>query len=262
MTVPSGHTGAELTRDAFLGGRIEALQPSDGPRSGMDAIFLAAAVPVTEGKDARVLEAGAGAGVASLAIAARAPAAGITAVEIQPGLAALARRNAQSNGFGGRFHVIEADVTAPGRAWASAGLRSESYGHVAANPPFHDPASSRAPADGARARAHQAGPGELRDWLRFCAAMAAPGGSLTLIHRPDVLDGLLEAIGGRFGALVLFPLFPFEGKPATRLLIRGIKGSRAPLSMRRGLVLHGPDGSFTPGAEAVLRSGEALDLEG
>lgn len=257
-TSPSAGPEAGLTRDAFLGGRIEVLQPVDGPRSGIDAIFLAAAVPAGDGD--RVLEAGAGAGVASLAIAARVPQAHVTAVEIQPALADLAVRNAAANGFGGRFDVIEADVTAPGRALTSSGLLREGYRHVAANPPYYDPSRSRRPAHGAKARAHQAGPGELEAWLRFCAAMAAPDASLTIIHRPEELGVLLAAIGNRFGGLVLFPLFPAAGRPASRLLVQGIKGSRAPLSMRRGLVLHDAGGNFTPEAEAVLREGHALDL--
>ena len=43
-----------------------------------------------------------------------------------------------------------------------------------------------------------------------------------------------------------------------RVLVRGLKGSRAPLSLCQGLVLAGHDGTPTPEAEAVLRRGGAL----
>ena len=54
----------------LLGGRVKARQPDQGFRGGHDAVFLAAAVP---GGGASVLELGAGAGSASLCLAARRP---------------------------------------------------------------------------------------------------------------------------------------------------------------------------------------------
>ena len=44
------------------------------------------------------------------------------------------------------------------------------------------------------------------------------------------------------------------------MLVQGRKGSRAPLRLMRGLVLHVEDGGFSAAAEAVLRGGQALDL--
>ncbi|MEM1302858.1 MAG: methyltransferase, partial [Pseudomonadota bacterium] len=38
-------TPAEVTRDAFLGGKVMAWQPAKGYRAGVDAVFLAAACP-------------------------------------------------------------------------------------------------------------------------------------------------------------------------------------------------------------------------
>ena len=45
-----------------------------------------------------------------------------------------------------------------------------------------------------------------------------------------------------------------------RVLIQGIKGSRAPLQILRGLVLHKANNSFTKEAEAILRDGRAYLL--
>ena len=46
--------------------------------------------------------------------------------------------------------------------------------------------------------------------------------------------------------------------PAIRVLVHGIKGSRAPMVLKSGLVLHGQGQEFTPIVEAVLREGAAL----
>jgi len=102
--------------------------------------------------------------------------------------------------------------------------------------------------------------GNLLRWARFMAAMARPGGSATMIHRADAVGEVLSAFAGRFGGLLVFPLFPREGKSATRVLVQGIKGSSAPVELRPGLVLHEAGNKFRPDVEAVLRHGDGLSL--
>ncbi len=246
--------------DEFLGGRIAVLQPETGHRAGSDAVWLAAAVPAEAGE--QVLDAGAGVGVAGLCLLARVPEARVTAVEADAELCALAAANAARNGVAGRMSVVAADVTAPADALAAKGLRREGYAQVIANPPFHAAGTVRPAPDEARAFAHVMGDGGLEDWLRFLAAFAAPKGRLTLIHRPDSLGLLLKLCERRFGDIVIFPLFPRAGQPATRIILQGRKGSRGAVSLLPGLVLHEPDGRYTDGAEAVLRGGAALQLAG
>jgi tRNA1(Val) A37 N6-methylase TrmN6 len=106
------------------------------------------------------------------------------------------------------------------------------------------------------------GRGALAKWVRFLTTMAAPKGTLTLIHRAECLGALLSLLEGRFGDVTVFPLFPTAGEPATRIIIQARKGSRAGLKVLPGLVLHGPGGAYTKQAEAVLRGGEALALAG
>ncbi len=68
---------------------------------------------------------------------------------------------------------------------------------------------------------------------------------------------LLNALAGRFGGAVVLPIHPREGEPASRVLVQAIKGSRAALELRPGLVLHNADHSFRPDVEAILRHGAA-----
>lgn len=246
------------TTDDFLGGRIGIVQPKRGHRAGSDAVFLAAAVAASAGE--RVLDVGAGVGVAGLCLLARVPGIELAAVEIDAKLSKLAAENATRNGFGDKFQVVNADVTAPGKALRAAGLISENYQQVIANPPFHAEGKVRAAPDRGRATAHVMDKGGLAAWVRFFAAMAAPKALLTLIHRPDCLGELLRLLEGRFGDIVVFPLFSKGGEPATRIIVQAEKGSRAGLSLLSGLVLHQENGSYTAEAEAVLRGGETLDL--
>ena len=78
-----------------------------------------------------------------------------------------------------------------------------------------------------------------------------------MIHRPDALAAILAAAENRLGAVALLPVHPSASAGARRLMIAGVKGSRAPLRIAPALILHGTDGRLTPHADAIHR-GEAL----
>jgi len=251
---------AKTTRNAFLDGRLTILQPESGPRTAIDALFLAAAVPALAGKAQRVLEAGIGTGVASLALCARIGDTHITGVEVQPELAALARENARLNAVEDRCRIIEADITGGAQELADAGLVRESFDHVAANPPYFTHGEVREQADPSTARAYISREGHLEKWVRFLTSMAAPRGTVTIIHRAEALGDFLALFEGRFGGVLIYPLFPREGVPAKRVLVQGIKGSRAPLELLPGMVLHARDGSYTEEADTILRGCAGLRI--
>lgn len=253
-------TAMETTVDAFLGGRLEAIQPARGHhRSGLDAVILAAALGA--GVRGRVVDLGAGAGVAGLALAARAPAARIVLVEREADLVACARQALAlpaNAGFADRVDIVATDLLA-GAARKAAGLLPESFDHALMNPPFHDRTRVRSSPDDFRARAHVLGDGGLDEWFRAAAALVRPQGTLAAILPADRLPAILSACDGRFGALAILPLHPRRDEPATRVLVRGVKASRGPMRLLPGLVLHGAEGSaFQPGLVAILRDGAGL----
>jgi tRNA1(Val) A37 N6-methylase TrmN6 len=245
-----------LTEDRWLGGRLVLLQPKRGHRVGTDGALLAAAAGTLEG---RIVDVGAGVGAVGLALAQRNPLASVDLVELDPELAALAERNAAQNGLEARTRVLRLDVLNP-RERREAGL-AEPASCVVTNPPFFDAATVRASPDQGKARAHvlagaEGGAG-LADWIQASLAILAPGGRFVMIHRPEALGVILGAIGNRLGALALLPVHPTIGASAHRLLVSGVKGSKAPLRIAAGLVLHGADGRLTPEADAIHR-GERL----
>lgn len=244
-------TGRDHTEDAFLGGALRVLQPLRGFRSGLEAVLLAAAVPARAGE--AVLEAGAGAGVASLCLARRVAGLMVTGLELDPETAALANRNAQRNGLA--VTIETGSVAAPPKA-----VTARSFDHVFANPPFMEDGEALGASDEAR-RAARLGPaGTLAAFIAFCLRRAGPKGTVTVIHRADRLGQILGVMEGRLGAVTVFPLWPKAGVPAKRVIVQGRKSCRAPLTLRAGLVLHEADGGFTRGAEAILRHGAPLDL--
>ena len=246
-------TGAdpEVTEDGLLGGRVRLLQPVEGYRAAIDPVLLAAAVDPAGGGD--ILELGCGSGAASLCLLHRCPTVRVTGLEIDSATARLARRSAELNGADARFEVVEGDLLAP--PMALAGPR---FDQVMLNPPFHRADSAAASPNPDRARAHREAGTSLADWLSAALAAVKPKGRVTVIHRADRLAELLTLLAGRAGEAVVFPLWPAEGKPAKRVLLRARAGVATPMTLAAGLVLHEPGGGYTPEAEAILRRGDPL----
>lgn len=238
---------SEVTEDSLLGGRVRLLQPARGHRAGTDAVLLATAAPIRAGD--HVVDVGAGTGAVGLMVAALAPVR-LTLVERDPDLADLARRNLALNGCDGQ--VVTLDLL-DRKAWDSAGLLAESADLVVTNPPFLESGQGGASPDPARAAAHMLPAGGLDLWLNACASLVRPQGHLILVQRADRLAACLEGLRRGFGGMRLRFIHPRAEEPATRLLLLARRGSRAPLSVDRPLVLHGPDGRFTPQTEALHR---------
>lgn len=242
MTLP-----VTLTEDGFLDGRVIVNQPARGFRSGLDAVMLAAAVPAKSGDD--ILELGAGAGAASLCLAARLERCRISGAEIDPALVALANGNAQANGLATRVNFVAADVFDLPRS-----LR-KSFAHVFCNPPFHGDEGQRSPSPSRRKAKHDEG--TLAQWLEAGLKRTVSNGTFTLIIRADRLAEALAALPD--GGVSVFPLWPKAGAAAKRVVVQAKKSARAPLALLSGLVLH-DGGGFTKEADAVLRGQARLEI--
>ncbi len=236
------------TEGGLLNGRLTYRQPAAGFRSGIEPVLLAASVAARPGQN--VLEAGTGAGAALLCLHARVADVGSVGVEVDPEMAALAAANARANGF------ISATVTT---AAIESLVLTQQFDHAMANPPYHQE-GSRSPSP-VRERAKRGGDALTRDWVAALAAHLRPRGSLTLIVPAGAIPACLESMTqADCRTEVIYPLWPKVGRPAKLVLIRGLRGSRSPMRLSCGLVLHQADGSFSDAAQRVLRGGEALDL--
>jgi len=243
-----------LSDDGFLGGRLRILQPETGFRAAIDSVMLPAAVDPENGLD--ILDAGIGAGVASLCLLARVPAFRVSGIEIDTALAGLARLNAERNGFA--IDVVCGDLLRPARAAAAR------FDQVMTNPPYFESGQGTAPRSArAGSRVMLAGHDStaLKSWIAACLHVLRPGGVLTLIHRAERGEEILAAFGDRAGNAEVFPLWPRPGEPARRILVRARLGGTAPPRRLAGLTLHGAAEKYTAQAEAILRHGAGLDWD-
>src|SRR5882757_5016211 len=240
---PMTDPACECTEDAFLGGQLRLRQLKSGHRAGHDAMLLAAATQARSGD--RLVDFGAGVGAAGLAVAKRVAGVKLVLVEIDSELAGLARGNAASNAIAA--DVIVLDVTSDAGIFAAAGLTPDSIDAVMVNPPFNDPSRHRASPDRARENAHVATDVTLESWIHAARRILKSGGVLTLIWRADGLADVLAALGRGFGSFAVLPVHSDAKALAVRVLIRAIKGGKAPLRIHAALLLN--DESALPNKE-------------
>ncbi len=255
--MPGSTDAGAVTTGRLLGGRVRYDQLASGHRSGIEPVFLAAAVPARPGQ--RVLEAGTGAGAALLCLAFRVPGVVGRGVEIDPALCALAAANFALLDAAG-LHAVSADITAYAGGAAYSGGAAGCFDHGFANPPWHDAAGTASP-DAGRERARRAAPGLLDAWLGALAHAVRPGGTVTLVAAVAAVPDFLGALAPcRLGSPVLLPLWPRAGTPAKLVLMQAVRDGRATLRLLPGMVLHAADGRYTAEATAVLRDAAAVPL--
>ena len=247
---------SEFTEDAFLGGQLRLRQPKSGHRAGHDAMLLAAATPARPGD--RVVDFGAGVGAAGFALARRVAGVELVLVEIDEALAALARANASANAIAA--DVIVLDVASTADVFAAVGLSPDSADVVLMNPPFNDPARHRASPDRGREVAHVATATTLESWVHAGRRILKSGGVLSLIWRADGLAEVLAALDRGFGSLKILPVHGDATTPAIRVLIRAIKGGKAPTQLHAALMLNDETAKPNQQVQEILAGKGVLPL--
>lgn len=230
--------------------KVRLLQAAQGFRTSLDSVFLGAACRA-KGNE-RVLDLGCGVGSASFCLLWRVPECHVTGVEIQADHAHLARQNIALNKMDGRAEFIEGDI----REFQSP----KRFDHVICNPPYLEAGTyTVSPYEKKAAALGHAGTDVvLKDWVDAAYNNVKSGGSLTMIHRADQADKIIVAMGKRFGAIEIIPLWPHIGEEAKRVIIRAIKDRKTLCRLHPGIVLHEGE-AYSAQAHKILRDGGAIE---
>ena len=227
-----------------LGKRVRLLQPPKGFRTSLDSVMLAAACPA-KATD-HVLDMGAGVGGASFCLFKRVECS-VTGVELHPDYANLAQQNITLNEATNRVTFIQSDI----RDFTAG----HPFDHVICNPPYFEAGGHTTSPDDLRAHAlgHKDKDMSVKDWVDAGFKNLRSGGSITMIHQASMTDDIIQALGRRFGAVEIIPLWPRSGEAAKRVIVRARKDRQTPCTLHPGLVLHEAGGGYTPETDRILR---------
>lgn len=234
--------------ESLCGGRLRVIQKKRGYRYTIDSLLLAGFVEPRETD--RILELGAGSAVISLLLAHRLPLLRVTAVELQAGLAEMARRSVSLNGLEDRVTVLRGDIREAG-----AFLDAQAWDAAVFNPPYRKTGTGRVNPREEKALSRHEIAGSVTDFLRAAFRALRPGGRVCLIYPGSRMVEVLH--GMRSMRLEPKRLRMVHSKPGSKgefVLAEGVKGGGEELNVLPPLFIYGEKGAYSEEMETLLRS--------
>lgn len=230
---------------------FEIEQPRAGYRYNMDSMLMGAFAPIR--RDQEVLDIGTGSGVIPLFLLSRNAHIRVTAVEIQPELAQLARRNFLRNGLTAH-RVLSEDVRALDAS------HNNRYHLVVSNPPyFRDGEGRPSQHAGALCARHEITL-SLPELLRCAVRFLRPRGRFCCIYPIHRLGQLMAELPvANLTPLRLRMIHSKADRPARAFLFEGGKDGGSLLRVDPPLVLHEADGSYSAELLRVMKGGALHD---
>jgi tRNA1Val (adenine37-N6)-methyltransferase len=229
-----------ITEDTLFAGRLRCMQHAAGYRFSVDAVLLAHFIRPRPG--ARILDLGAGCGVISLILCFRHPDLRVTALELQPDLAALIARNIEANHLQERIAVQQGDLRAVHDLFPP-----ETFDWVVCNPPYGKLAAGRInPADEQAVCRHEM-QAELADVVRAIACTLKNRGRVALIYPAGRAAVLLAALkAARLEPKRLQIVHSCPGSQGKLVLVEAMKNGGEELTILPPFFIYeGPDGPYS-----------------
>ncbi len=238
---------SDETVDEILGGRLRIIQKRRGYRFSIDSLLLAHFVSPREGDD--LLDLGTGSGILALIMAGRYRCGKVLGIEIQAGLAAMARRSADMNGLSGRVEILLADVRHPETICPPGSFDAALF-----NPPYRRLRSGRTNPDPEKAVARHEIKGGAADFLAAAAHALREGGRVYTIYpamRMVELFCRMRTCG--IEPKKLRTVHSRPGGAGIFTLVEGVKGGREELAVLPPLFIYEERGGYSAQMTAIFR---------
>lgn len=229
------------TLDSFYCGRILVLQKRKGYRFSVDAPLLAD--DIQTGESDEILELGTGCGIISLLLSVK-PFRHLTAVEVQPALADLARRNVRINQLEERISIVEEDLN----SFQPKGR----FDVIFSNPPYHKRGAGHLSLTEEKSIAKHELKSSISDIMQKTSQLLKKKGRAHFIfpaRREKDLLLAVEACGMKVKRKR--SVFPRAGAGANWILFTcGFTSRRT--EIRPGLVLHEEEGCYSREVQGIF----------
>lgn len=206
---------------------------------GMDAVLLSGFVRAKEG--AQILDLGTGTGIIPLLLAAKTKAAHLSALEIQPESADMARRSVALNGLEKKIDVIEGDIKEADKLFGAA-----SFDVITCNPPYMIGRHGLQNPDAPKAIARHEILCTLEDVIRVTARLLKPGGNFFMVHRPFRLAEIITLlVRYRLEPKRMQLVYPYVDKEPNMVLLEANRGGKSRMTVEKPLIVYESRGVYT-----------------
>lgn len=229
-------------------GNIKVIQ-NEGLGYGVDSVLLAAfAAGETGAKGmkvgAKVADLGSGSGIVGFVVCHKVPDTTVVGYEKRENAIDRASRAAELNGMTDRIRFSQIDIK--NLAVYGAELPDGKFDAVVSNPPyFKQSAAVPCMLDDKYVARHET-TANINDWAVVMSQLLDKGGDCWLVHRPDRLVDIFEALRSNgIEPKEMQMVVPRVGEAANIVLIHGIKGAGRELKLLPEIVVHTAEGSYT-----------------
>ena len=230
------------TVDRFFDGKLEIIQRKKGYRFSVDAILLSQFIKIH--KNEKAIDLGTGCGILPLLLSQNTQGK-FLAVEIQPELAALAKKNVLLNSLESRISILCNDW----RTLTGAFL-PDSFNVVFSNPPYRKHHTGRVNPALERAIARHEIKGTIEDLISITSYLLRPKGRAYLIFPPSrMVDLLVTLRSKKLEPKRIQLVYPRIDEGAKFALIESVKSSGVELRVMEPLILRRLKNILTTGAE-------------
>jgi len=222
---------SDETLDTFFDGRLEILQKKRGYRFSVDAVLLSQFCRIR--KKEKVIDLGTGCGILPLLLSQTTKARSFVGVEIQKGLAELAKKNVLLNHLDDRVSILQKDFRALRKAFPAG-----SFDVVLSNPPYRSYRTGRVNPALEKAIARHEIKGTLEDLISVASYLLPPKGRCYLIFPALRTVDLLAALRSqRLEPKRLQFVHPHPQEDAKFILTESIRDSGVELRVMDPLIL-------------------------
>lgn len=219
------------TLDTFFDGRLQILQKKRGYRFSVDAVLLSQFCRIR--KKEKVIDLGTGCGILPLLLSQTTKAHSFVGVEIQKGLAELAKKNVLLNHLDGRVSILQKDFRGLKKAFPPG-----SFDVVLSNPPYRRYRTGRVNPALEKAIARHEIKGTLEDLISVASYLLPPKGRCYLIFPALRTVDLLAALRSqRLEPKRLQFVYPHSQEDAKFILTESIRDSGVELRVMDPLIL-------------------------
>lgn len=206
---------------------------------GMDAVLLSSFVKVKE-KEV-VVDFGTGTGVLPILLEAKTSGEHFTGLEIQPESADMARRSVLYNGLEEKIDIIEGDIKSASEIFGRSKIDV-----VTSNPPYMTNHHGLTNPNDAKAIARHELLCTLEDVVRETAAILRPMGRCYFVHRPFRLVEIITTMKKyKLEPKRMRLVYPYVDKEPNMVLIEGVRGGGAQLTVESPLIVYEAPGKYT-----------------
>lgn len=230
-----------LTHDSISlrgAGIVTIAQNRKGARFTLDSILLADFCRIK--RNARILEPGTGTGIISILLAKKFPHANITAVEVQPSLAAWAGKNIVDNNAAHAVTLLHEDIVRLRKV-----LYAGTFDVIVANPPYTSLGTGRKSPLRERQMSRQDNAAGIGTWLDLQTVLKNGGRYFLIYPAARSAELITQLTSRKLEPKRIRLVHPHPDQPASLIMLEAVKEARAGVQVLPPLFVHGPRGEYS-----------------